>query len=236
MMNKTPVNPKLEGILLLDKSAGPTSFSLVRTLRKLTNIQKIGHAGTLDPFATGLMIYLIGKNYTKKSDIFLNLDKEYIATLKLGASTNTFDLDGQIQNRSDTIPTLSQIEEALNSFQGKIKQVPPMFSAKKVRGKKLYDLARKGIEIQREPIEITVQTALLSYEYPFVRLKVTCSKGTYIRTIGHDLGVMLNSYAYLTELQRTRIGPYHLSDSISQKDLEEGKNYQDSLTKKIPVS
>lgn len=236
MMNKNPENPKSEGILLINKSAGPSSFSLIRTLRKISNIKKIGHAGTLDPFATGLMIYLIGKNYTKKSDLFLNLDKEYIATCKLGASTDTHDTEGQIQNISEKVPTLSEIEEALKNFQGKITQTPPMYSAKKIKGKKLYELARKGIEVKREPIEINITTSLISYEYPFIRLKISCSKGTYIRVIGHDLGIMLSTYAHLTELQRTKIGPYSIEESLSQKSLEENKHFEDHLTKKIPIS
>lgn len=209
------------GILLLNKEKGITSFGLIKILRRLTGIKKIGHAGTLDPFATGLMILLIGKEFTTQSDLFLNLDKEYAATLFLGKSTDTHDEEGSELNTSDKIPTLEEINEHLSSFQGEMMQTPPMYSAKKVNGQKLYKLARKGITIERKPVPITLSTTLVSYEYPYLKLHVKCSKGTYIRSIAHELGEKLGSHAYLFALERTRVGPFDLNSAISQKDLTE---------------
>ena len=185
-----------EGILPVYKPAGSTSFSLVRALRKKTQIQKIGHAGTLDPFAEGVMILLIGRTFTRQADTFLSQDKEYAATLHLGIETTTFDPEGEITAQSDIIPSLPQIQQALLEFQGTISQIPPMFSAKKIQGKKLYELARKGIEVERKPVLITLQTQLISYNYPDLNLHVTCSKGTYIRSLADDLGKKLGCGAY----------------------------------------
>jgi tRNA pseudouridine55 synthase len=202
------------GILLIDKPRGKTSFSLVSALRRKTGVQKIGHAGTLDPFATGLMILLIGKDFTRLSDTYLSTEKEYEATLKLGTSTDSYDCDGQVTATSDHIPSLSDIQTALEKFQGTIEQIPPMFSAKKINGKRLYKLARKGIEIPRAPVSISLQTTLISYNYPYLNLHITCSKGTYIRSIAHDLGNLLGSFAHLSELRRVRCGEFHISQSI----------------------
>ena len=211
----------MEGILPVNKPAGKTSFSLVSALRKKTKIQKIGHAGTLDPFASGVMILLVGRDFTKLSDTFLNQDKEYEAVLHLGIETTTFDPEGEITAQNSTVPSFEQIQSALTQFQGTLQQTPPMFSAKKVQGKKLYELARKGIEIPRSPVAITVKTELLSYDYPFLKLKIACSKGTYIRSLGYDLGRVLGCGAYVKELIRTRSGKYNLSDCIDGSTLYE---------------
>jgi tRNA pseudouridine55 synthase len=208
------------GILLVDKAAGSTSFHLVSLLRRLTKIEKIGHAGTLDPFATGVMVMLIGKEYTRRSDEFLCSDKEYRATMQLGTATDTYDLEGQITSRSDKVPTLNQIQLALQLFRGEILQIPPMFSAKKVAGKKLYDLARKGIEIERQPVKVQVEITLLNYQYPMVDISVKCSKGTYIRSLAHDIGQTLGTGAHLFELARTRSGSFHLGECIPQAHLK----------------
>lgn len=207
--------PSEHHLLLLDKPEGGTSFNLVAQVRRASRIQKIGHAGTLDPFATGVMLLLVGKSYTQMSNLFLNQDKEYLATVHLGISTDTYDCKGVTVATSSLIPTLTQIEEAIAFFQGTIAQIPPMFSAKKQQGKKLYELARKGIEVERAPVEITLATELLSYAYPEVKIKVSCSKGTYIRGIAHDLGVMLKTGAHLSTLTRTRVGTFYLADCLS---------------------
>lgn len=209
-------NPLKEpsGILLVNKPRGKTSFSLVSCLRKIYGVDKIGHAGTLDPFATGVMVLLVGRTFTRLSDQFLGQDKEYAARVYLGKTTDSYDCDGNITATSDHIPTLAEIETALMSFQGKVQQTPPMFSAKKVKGKKLYELARKGVTIEREAKEVTLKTELVQYEYPYLDLLITCSKGTYIRTVAHDLGQMLGCGAHLSELTRTRSGPFHLKDCI----------------------
>jgi tRNA pseudouridine55 synthase len=208
-----------EGILPVNKPSGKTSFSLIRALRKITKIQKIGHAGTLDPFADGVMILLIGRTFTCQADTFINQDKEYEALLQLGTTTTTFDPEGEITSTSNHIPALTDIEKELSHFQGTIQQIPPMFSAKKVGGKKLYELARKGIEIERKPINVTLNTTLLSYQYPFLSLQITCSKGTYIRTLAHDLGQRLQCGAYLKKLTRTRCGPYTLQNCMDGNEL-----------------
>lgn len=208
------------GILLVDKAAGSTSFYLVSLLRKITRIEKIGHAGTLDPFATGVMVMLIGRDYTRRSDEFLCSDKEYRATVQLGSATDTYDIEGEVTFRSDKIPSLEEIQLALATFQGEILQIPPMYSAKKVEGKKLYDLARRGITIERQPVKVQVQIKLISYNYPMLDIEVLCSKGTYIRSLAHDIGQFLNCGAHLFELARTRSGSFHIGQCIPQAHLK----------------
>lgn len=203
-----------EGILLVNKPRGKTSFHLVALLRRLTGVRKIGHAGTLDPFATGLMILLIGKSFTRKADLFLGHDKEYQGKIHLGISTDSYDVDGKEMGRSSIVPTLLEVESALKSFQGSIAQTPPMFSAKKVNGKKLYELARKGITLERVPVQVSVHAELISYDYPYVEVYIRCSKGTYIRSIAHDLGTLLGTGAHLSELVRTKSGPFHLNEAV----------------------
>jgi len=208
-----------EGILLVNKPRGKTAFSLVACLRKVLGVQKIGHAGTLDPFATGVMVMLIGRNYTKLSDSFLECDKEYVARVHLGITTDTYDCEGAIEARSNLVPSLQQIEEALKSFQGEIEQVPPMFSAKKVNGKKLYELARKGKTIERKSAKVRLETHLLAYTYPYLDIRVNCSKGTYIRSIAYDLGISLGCGAHLSLLERTRSGSFLLQDCVDGTTL-----------------
>lgn len=237
LMNKTP-QPKsdtiesIEGILLVDKPLGATSFKLVHILRKQLGVKKIGHAGTLDPFATGVMVMLIGRRYTRLSNQFLTCDKEYIAEVYLGATTDTYDSDGKILNQSDIIPSFEEIQNSIHLFQGEIEQIPPMYSAKKVKGKKLYELARQGIEIERKPVKIHVNTHILRYAYPYLELRIVCSKGTYIRSIAHDLGMHLGCGAHLTHLKRTRSGNFELKDCIVEKDLYLTSSYlQERLLK-----
>lgn len=223
--NPDPISQnKTFGILLVNKPRGKTSFSLVSASRRLYNIQKIGHAGTLDPFATGVMILLIGKECTRLSDKFLHQDKEYIATLHLGQETDSYDCDGQITATSDLVPSLESIEQVLMRFQGTIAQVPPMFSAKKVNGKKLYELARKGIEIERKAETVTVQIELLHYEYPYMSIRVSCSKGTYIRSLAADIGKALGCGAHLSDLSRTRSGAFSLSQCVDGALLNDPAN------------
>lgn len=209
-----------EGILLIDKPAGRTSFSLVAQLRRLSKIKKIGHAGTLDPFATGVLVLLIGKTYTRLSDTFLTSDKTYRATIQLGASTDSYDCTGTILDQSDCIPSKEELEGVLSTYQGSILQTPPMFSAKKVNGKKLYELARKGIEIERAQAQVDVQTKLLDYTYPNVTIEVTCSKGTYIRSLAHDIGNDLGCFGHLSQLTRTRSGTFSLEECVDAPTLD----------------
>ncbi len=205
---------KTSGILLVNKPKVNTSFSLFSAVRKLFNVKKVGHAGTLDPFATGVMILLIGKDCTRLSDRFLHQDKQYIATLRLGIRTDSYDCDGITLEENSTVPALIDIEKALESFQGEVEQTPPMFSAKKINGKKLYELARKGIEVERKPALVNMKTELLHYEYPFLSVRVSCSKGTYIRSIAEDMGKMLGCGAHLSDLTRTKSGSFSIEECV----------------------
>lgn len=198
------------GILPLIKPSGRSSFQMVSLLRKLTGVQKIGHAGTLDPFASGVMVMLIGKQYTRLSNQFLNHDKRYTATLFLGLTTDTFDCDGIPGISSSLIPREDKIDAALSAFQGSYAQIPPMFSAKKINGQRLYNLARKGVTVERTPVTVSLDITLLSYAYPYLTLDVRCSKGTYIRALAHDIGAHLGCGAHLSALTRTQSGPYNL--------------------------
>jgi len=212
-------DPKKEGVLLIDKEKGRTAFYYVKVLRQKSHIQTIGHAGTLDPFATGVMVLLIGRPYTKLSDRFLKDDKEYLGTIELGVATTTFDCDGEKTKQSSTIPLLEEIEKVISYFQGTIEQLPPMFSAKKVGGQKLYTLARQGIEIERKPVPITLTTTILNYSYPQLTIQVSCSKGTYVRSIANDIGEQLGCFGHLIALKRIRSGSFNIEDCIDGKTL-----------------
>ncbi|OEH44087.1 tRNA pseudouridine(55) synthase TruB, partial [Chlamydia psittaci] len=161
-----------EGILLIDKPQGRTSFSLIRALTKLLGEKKVGHAGTLDPFATGVMVILVGRRFTRLSDVLLFEDKEYEAVAHLGTTTDSFDCDGKIVGRSKKVPSLEEILIAASYFQGEIQQIPPMFSAKKVQGKKLYEYARKGLSIERKSATVQVNLQITNYEYPLLHFIV----------------------------------------------------------------
>lgn len=228
------ISDTVQGILLVNKPKGKTSFNIVAILRKRLGVQKIGHAGTLDPFATGVLVMLIGRNFTRLSDSFLNADKEYVGKIHLGVTTDTYDCDGKITNSSPITPSKEDIEQALKHFQGEILQYPPMYSAKKQQGKKLYELARKGLVVEREPVKIKIETELLSYNYPHVDIHVTCSKGTYIRSIAHDLGQMLGCGAHLSQLERTRSGIFHLKDCIDGSILQD--TLGTDITKRLRAS
>lgn len=211
--------PTYHGLLLVDKPKGHTAFDLVAILRKHLKIKTIGHAGTLDPMATGVMVMLIGKNYTTLSNRFLSQEKEYLAQVHLGIETDTYDAEGQEVSTSKLIPSLEAVQTVVESFQGEIEQIPPMFSAKKINGQKLCDLARKGKTVERQPVKLEVITELLDYSYPYIDLRITCSKGTYVRSIAHDLGQLLGCGAHLSSLTRTRSGSYRLSECFKGETL-----------------
>lgn len=224
-MKKTTNNSDIAGFILINKEVGPSSFNVVTNLRKITGIKKIGHAGTLDPFASGLMIVAIGRKATRAISKYVKLNKEYVATLHLGAETDTFDREGLIfNNKEDLLDKdidLKIIKDKLKDFVGKQLQTPPMFSAKKVNGKKLYELARKGIEIERKPVPITIhKIKFISYDKPIIKIKIKCSSGTYIRSIAYDFGRALGCGAYLENLERTKIGKFKIEDSSKIKDLD----------------
>lgn len=225
----------LHGLLLVDKERGSTSFQIVSQLRRLTKERTIGHAGTLDPFATGVMVMLIGREFTRQSDSFLSSDKSYRATLTLGIATDSYDLDGQVMAQSGFVPTLRQVEETFSSFQGEIQQIPPMFSAKKIEGKKLYDLARKGVTIERQSVKVRLAIQLVRYSYPHLEIIVDCSKGTYIRSLAHDIGQSLGCGAHLTELVRFRSGSFTLDECIPQSLLKNPEHDITPFIKKLNV-
>jgi tRNA pseudouridine55 synthase len=210
-----------EGVLLFDKPSGRSSFSIVHIVRKKTRQSKVGHAGTLDPFATGLLILLLGRTWTRMSNFFLNSDKEYRAVICLGASTNTYDRDGDIILRSTHEPPLVQVVDVLSCFQGEVLQTPPMFSAKKVAGTRLYELARKGIEVERKQQAVKVRSTLESYEYPFLTVHFACSKGAYIRSFVQEIGEKLGCHAHTQELRRLQSGSFSVENSITLQAFDD---------------
>ena len=238
-----------EGVYLIDKETGWTSFDVVAwfksrlqtsddRLQKKKKIPKsevrrlrakVGHAGTLDPFATGLLIILVGKEFTKRQDEFKKLDKEYEATLKLGFSSSTGDTEGVISK--DTrhkkqgtnkfkIPNSKAVQDTLKKFIGEIDQTPPAYSAIKIDGERAYKKARRGEEFEISRRKVTIyELDLIEYKYPLVKFRVKCSSGTYIRTLGIDIAEKLGTKGYLTELRRTKIGEYDVKDAKKISEL-----------------
>jgi len=205
-----------EGIYLIDKEVGWTSFDVVAKMRGITGIKSIGHAGTLDPFATGLLILLVGKEFTKRQDEFMKLDKEYEATLMLGFSSSTGDPEGEIQAIPNNQFPISKedVENVLKKFVGEIEQTPPAHSAIKINGERAYKKARRGEDVKIPKRKVTIRALdLIEYEYPLVKFKVKCSSGTYIRTLGADIAEELGTKGYLAELRRTKIGKYDIKDA-----------------------
>lgn len=222
----------MHGILIIDKPTDWTSHDVVGRLRRLLKTKRIGHTGTLDPFATGVLVMLVG-NATRLAQ-FLDKDvKEYEATLKLGFETDTGDLTGTVSaecgfGNAEIAEVLSQTnwEKLFTEFSGVIEQIPPMYSAKKIDGKKLYELARKGIEIERKAVKITIYDLQITNDENLeslneFELKVACSAGTYIRTLAEDIGRKLGTLAHLTALRRTRAGKFDLAKSVTLEKLEE---------------
>lgn len=217
------------GFLLINKPAGPTSHDIVNILRRITGIKKIGHAGTLDPFASGLLIVAVGREATRKISQYVKMDKEYLAAIRLGALSDTYDRTGRITLQSCKKISAKKIKDCLGLFTGEVEQIPPMFSAKKIKGKKLYELARIGQEAERQPSRVTIKKIkIIGYEWPHLKIKVECSSGTYIRSLANDLGSQLGSGAYLEELSRTKIGVFNLKNAFSLDELDKD-NWQEFL-------
>jgi len=213
-------------VLIFSKPYHWTSFDLVRKIKIILQKQlnqkiKIGHAGTLDPLATGLIILCTGKA-TKRISEFQDMNKEYIATIELGKTTPSFDLETEFDNKYDFKHiTKDLFESILKKFIGEINQIPPVFSAKKHKGKRAYEFARRGIEIELKPARINIyELELLEFYLPLVKLRILCSKGTYIRALARDIGKALDSGAYLKTLERTRIGNYCINDAFTIDDFE----------------
>lgn len=202
----------MPGFLLIDKPAGITSHDVIDRLRRVTGEGRIGHAGTLDPFATGLLIVGVGREATKRLGEFLGMDKEYEALAIFGGESDTQDVTGVIVPTHTTLPHKEAVSSAMAGFTGEISQTPPMYSAKKIGGKKLYELARAGKTVERAPVKVTISKFRLDeYAPPRLRFTVRCSSGTYVRTLAHDLGAMLGCGAYLEELRRTAIGAHSIA-------------------------
>ncbi len=208
------------GLLILNKPGGLTSHDVVNRVRRATHIRQVGHAGTLDPMATGVLVMCVGQA-TRISEYLLGHDKTYRATIRFGVETNTYDADGEVVATHAVQVERAEVEQVLHSFVGEIRQIPPMYSALKRDGQKLYDLARQGIEIEREARAVTVYTIdLRDYQAPDVTIDVHCSAGTYIRSIAHDLGVMLGTGAHLMVLTRTASGPFTEQQAIELDAFE----------------
>jgi tRNA pseudouridine55 synthase len=215
-------NRTVNGILNINKPEGMTSFGVISRLKHLTGQKHVGHTGTLDPIATGVLPVCFGQA-TRISRFITESDKTYVATIKLGISTDTYDREGKITGETDFSGiTPEQVTVALHSFSGTIKQVPPAFSAIKLQGQKLYKLARSGIVLKPEAREVTVnRLQVLSMELPFISLEIDCSKGTYIRSLAHDLGQVLGCGAHLTKLERTRCGLFTIQDAVELTTAEQ---------------
>ena len=228
----------MQGLLLVDKPAGWTSFDVVNYVRRIVaGVEgkkpkncKVGHIGTLDPFATGLLVLLIGKEYTRRAGELSKLDKTYEAIAELGRVSTTGDPEGELTVYSDqivdpaspftTVPTTPEVESALNKFVGEIDQVPPAYSAIKINGVRAYKLARDGKEVVIEPRKTTIHSIdLINYVYPDVAFRTRVSSGTYIRTLVEDVGVALGTGAYTAELRRTTVGAYCIEDAIAVEGM-----------------
>lgn len=210
-----------EGILIVDKPVGWTSHDVVAFVRKAFRPEKVGHAGTLDPFATGVLVLMLGRAFTKRSACFSACDKEYLATLKLGVETDTGDPEGRIVSENSSSVDKNSLEGVLSKHTGELLQTVPMTSAKKVKGKKLYELARKGLETERAPQRVEIKKLeLLGFDMPIAKISVVCSKGTYIRQLALDIGSALGVGAYLTELRRVRSGSFTISQAVDMETLK----------------
>lgn len=212
----------MDGLLIIDKPAGITSHDVVARVRRILKTKRVGHTGTLDPFATGVMVVLVGKA-TRLAQFLDKDEKEYEAVVQFGFETDTGDVTGM--QKAECRMQNAEIEERLNAtdwnsvfgqFRGEIMQTPPMYSAKKVEGKKLYELARKGVEIEREPVKVSIhELEIIESKFRDLRIRVVCSAGTYIRTLAEDIGREVGLGAHLTELRRTRAGRFGIEKTIT---------------------
>lgn len=211
----------MEGLLIINKPLYHTSMDVICILRGLTGIRRIGHAGTLDPLATGVLLVCLGKA-TKNIERLMGLEKEYIASINLSAFSETDDAEGPLQPADiNHIPNENTILAALQTFQGSISQTPPQYSAVKINGVAAYKHARRGISINLRPRQVTIKKiSLLSYQWPEIQICVVCEKGVYIRSLARDLGKILKTGGYISALQRTRIGQYTLKQAHALNDLK----------------
>ncbi|MCK5635307.1 MAG: tRNA pseudouridine(55) synthase TruB [Anaerolineales bacterium] len=210
------------GLILVDKPTGPTSHKVVSIVRRETGVRKVGHAGTLDPRASGVLILCMGAA-TRLSEYLSTASKRYEAVIRFGASTKTYDAEGDAVRITGAVPTEEDIKAILPEFTGKIEQIPPPYSAIKIKGKKAYELARAGKEFDLAARDVTIyHMALLEYRPPDLVLEIECSAGTYIRSLAHDLGEQLGTGAHLANLRRTKVGHFTIEDCVSLRKLELG--------------
>jgi len=230
------VKNAVSGVLVIDKPIGMTSHDVVQIVRRGTGIRRAGHAGTLDPRASGVLVVLVGPA-VRLSEFVSASDKRYQAIIKLGVSTDTYDAEGVVTRQSPVDITYEQIEEALKQFEGTVEQVPPAYSAKKINGKKAYELARKGEEVILEPKEIDVyHLELLEWDTPEAIIDVYCSSGTYVRSLANDLGDVLGCGGHLIGLRRTKSGEFALRDAIPLRKLKESFSDGDWYKYLIPAA
>jgi tRNA pseudouridine55 synthase len=218
------------GFLNVYKPVGKTSHDVVAVLRRVTKIKQIGHTGTLDPFAEGVLPVCIGK--ATRLIEYLNNEKAYAGTVQLGKSTTTYDIEGEVVNTSDKTVSLDEIETALNKFKGDIEQLPPIYSAIKVQGKKLYEYAREGKEVKIEPRWVNIkEIKVLNFdkENRLLELYIACSKGTYIRSIANDLGEELGTYGHLVKLVRVQAGNFGVNEAIKLEELNSVEKVRENL-------
>lgn len=210
------------GLLLLDKPSGPTSHDVVARVRRALGERRVGHAGTLDPLATGLLVVLVGQA-TRLSEYLIEKDKAYTATVRFGRTTDTYDAEGALTAESGQVPERDALEAALGAFRGPILQQPPAYSAIKRGGQKAYELARRGEQVMLAPRPVTIQAlTLVDWTPPDAVLQVVCSAGTYIRSLAHDLGQAVGSGAHLAALRRTASGEFQVDDATPLAALEAG--------------
>ena len=212
---------ELNGIVVVNKEKGYTSHDVVNVIRRILGTRKVGHTGTLDPNATGVLPVCVGKS-TRVSDMLMFSDKEYIAKVKLGITNDTYDAWGSVLSENEVNVSECELKRAISSFTGEIMQLPPMYSAIKQNGKKLYELARSGIEVDRKERKITIyECELISFENDTFKIRVKCSKGTYIRSLCHDIGQYLGCGACMTELVRTKASVFDIENSMTLSKIEE---------------
>ena len=212
---------RIDGVLVIDKPEGMTSMDVVRRIKRASHVRKVGHGGTLDPFATGVIAVCMGQA-TRMMEYLVDGAKTYRGVVELGVETDTYDVQGEVTRRADASGvTLDDVESALEEFRGVILQVPPMYSALKRQGKRLYDLARAGVEVEREPRRVEVSdVSVVDWSPPLVEVRVECGRGFYMRSLAYDLGANLGCGAYLKSLVRVRSGPFDVSGAASLEQAE----------------
>lgn len=227
----------LEGILAIDKPPGPTSHDVVRVVRRILRQRRVGHCGTLDPAATGVLLVCVGR-YTRLADLLSDGDKEYVVTIRLGAASDTYDGEGRVESWVGAeVPSLARVREAVQQFCGPLMQVPPPFSAVKVNGVRSYKRARRGEDVALRARRVVVHRIdVIEYRYPALVLGVACSKGTYIRSLAHDLGRSLGTGGYVEQLRRTRVGNVTEALAVRLEELEEAAAKGYTTVGLVPVA